>query len=948
MQKFQRKSLIINGVERFVVFNPERDTLATVLRRHGLTGVKVGCGIGVCGACSVILNGEVIRSCNRKMVKVDEFSEITTVEGIGAPGRLHPLQQAWITYGGVQCGFCSPGFIVSSYALLKENPSPTREEVRAWFKSHNNICRCTGYKPLVDSVMEAAAVLRGEKTMEDITYDFEGETDIYGSRHPRPTSLGKVTGLTDYGDDLKLKMPEGVAHLVPVFSEVLHAKLISVDKDEAEKAPGVIKVIVASDLPGSNNIEGQAVIPRQKGTGITEFPIIVEDIIHRLGDVLAVVAADTEEHARDAAKLVKVNVEELPAYPSILESFMPGAVQLHKGVPNYYLSQPAYKGRDTAEIFDEADDEDLIVAESSFHSQHEPHLPIEPDTVQGYYDEEGRVTVQCKSQSIGENVEAFEIAFGLEADKMRIIMNPVGGSFGYATTSNTFALVAACVLVLGQHCTMTLTYPEFNHTTGKRSATYTNGRIAVANDGKIVAAEYDLGLDHGSYGVLGSKIFNNLVSVGFHGYNIPNFKALARGGASNHAFNAAYRGFGSPQIYTATEALIDMAAEKIGMDPWEFRYLNAAREGDLTVNSRPYHDYYYPAMLEKIKPAYDEYKAEAEAAKKAGRDVGIGISMGGFIITLGFIDKAEIGIELNPDGTITQYNTWEDVGQGGDIGSLGLTVKALEPLGIRADQVRLVSNDSIKCPDSGLAAASRSHYMGGNAIIDGASKLIDAMRKGDGTFRTYDEMISENIPTYYIGHYDQFDAGLSMGLDPNTGEGEKNPTYMYSVNTCLVEVDRETGKTQVLKYTTVADVGTVGNRLAVEGQAYGGISHSIGFALSEDYQPDAKHGNMIACGIPTVDVIPDDINLILIENKRPEGPFGSCGCSEDFQSSQHMAVINGINNAVGVRVFDLPATPAKVKDGLAKLAAGESLIPPKYVLGKDFEEELAEIKANPM
>ncbi|MDR0817159.1 MAG: molybdopterin-dependent oxidoreductase [Clostridiales Family XIII bacterium] len=948
MLKLQRRSLIINGVERFIIFDPERDTLAAVLRRFGLTGVKVGCGVGVCGACSVILNGEVVRSCNRRMSKVEEFSEITTIEGIGAPGRLHPLQQAWITYGGVQCGFCSPGFIISSYALLQKNPSPTREEVRAWFKSHNNICRCTGYKPLVDSVMEAAAVLRGEKTMEDITYDFEGETDIYGSRHPRPSALGKVSGLTDYGDDLKLKMPEGVAHLVPVFSEVLHAKIVSIDTDEAAKAPGVIKVIVAGDIKGPNNIEFPAVIPRQKGTGVTEFPLIAGDVINRRGDVLAVVAADTEQHARDAAKLVRVNTSELPAYPTILESFMPGAVQLHKGVPNYYLTQPVYKGRDTAEIFDEAEDEDLIVVESSFHSQHEPHLPIEPDTVQGYYDEEGRLTVQCKSQSIGENVESFALALGLEEDQIRIINNPVGGSFGYATASNTFALVAACVQILDQHCTMTLTYAEFNHTTGKRSSTYTNGRLAVGKDGKIVAAEYDLGLDHGAYAVVGSKIFNNLVSVGFHGYNIPNFKALARGGASNNAFNAAYRGFGAPQVYTATEALIDMAAEKLGIDPWEFRYNNAAREGDLTINSRPYHDYYYPEMLERIKPAYDAYKTEADTAKKAGRNVGVGISMGGFIITLGFIDKAEIAIELNPDGSITQYNTWEDIGQGGDIGSLGLTVKALEPLGIRADQVTLVMNDSVRCPDSGLAAASRSHYMGGNATIDGANKLMDAMRKDDGTFRTYDEMIAAGIPTKYIGHYDQFDLGLSMGLDPNTGEGEKNPTYMYSVNTCLVEVNKETGKTQVLKYTTVADVGTVGNQLAVEGQAYGGISHSIGFALSEDYYPDTKHGNMVACGIPTVDVIPDEIDLILIENKRPDGPFGSCGCSEDFQSSQHMAVINAISDAVGVRIFELPATPAKVRDGLAKVANGESLIPPKYVIGKDFEEELAEIKANPM
>jgi len=558
------------------------------------------------------------------------------------------------------------------------------------------------------------------------------------------------------------------------------------------------------------------------------------------------------------------------------------------------------------------------------------------------------LTVQCKAQAVTEARECVSKASGLPMDQVRIIMNPAGGSFGYSIGGQTFALAAMAVQNLDMPVTMSLNYEEFNHISGKRSATFTNGRLCCDENGKIIAAEYDCGLDHGAYGMVAGKIFGNLIAVGFHGYNIPNFKGLVRGGASNNAFNTAYRGFGAPQIYTTTEALIDMLAEKAGIDPWEFRYINAARPGDTALNSEPYYEYVYPALLEKIKPTYDAYKAEAEAGKAEGKHMGVGLSMGGFLATIGMFDQSEVAIELNADGTFTHYNTWEDVGQGGDIGALTHTVKALEPMGVKASQVKLVMNDTKTCPDTGLAAASRCHYMGGNATIDAANKLMDAMRKEDGTYRTYDEMVAEGIPTKYVGHYDQFNLGLAPGLSPNDGKGQKDATYMYCVNTCLVEVDVNTGKTKVLRYTTASDVGVVGNMLSVEGQAYGGLSHSIGFALSENYDNELKQGNIATCGIPQITDIPDDFNVMFLETPREHGPHGSCGCSECFQSSNHMAVINAINNACGVRVYALPATPDKVKAGWAAVQNGEDPIPEKYFLGNDLYEALDIIKANPL
>lgn len=945
MKKLKRIMLNINGVDRPVLCDPENDSLAVVLRRMGLTGTKIGCGSGVCGACSVILDGKVIRSCARKMKNVPEFSKIITIEGIGTPQHLHPIQQAMITYGGVQCGFCSPGFIVSAYALLMENNNPTREEVREWFRQHRNVCRCTGYKPIVDAVMAAAKVLRGEATMEDITYDASKEKDIYGSRRPRPTALAKVCGLADYGDDIKLKMPEGVAHLAVVLSDVPHANIKSIDISEAEKMPGVYKVMLAKDVKGTNILTGPPLVPRRKGKGVTEFPVICDKKVRKRGDVLALVAADTEEHARAAAKKVKVELEVLPAYLTFPEAAQPNAIQLFDDLPNFYMVQPLFKGEDTEELFEKAPH----VAEGSFHSQHEPHLPIEPDVVQAYVDADGYMTIQSKCQALTECAEGVSRACGIPKEQIRMIMNPTGGSFGYSCAPHTYALAVTAVQNLNMPVTLTLSYEEFNHLSGKRSATYCNGRIAVDEEGKILAVEYDVALDHGAYAGHGQHLFNNLLNVAFLGYNVPNIKALARGGSTNQAYCVPYRGFGGPQIFTTSEALIDMAAEAAGIDPWEFRWKNLAKPGDTSINSAPLYDYeVFPELLQKIKPYYDQYKAEAEAAKKEGRHVGVGLSMGGFLITIGCFDSCEVALELNPDNTFTLYNTWQDVGQGGDIGSLTHAVKALEPLGVKPEQIRLVMNDTAICPDSGLSAASRSHYMGGNATLDAAKKLMDAMRKPDGTYRTYEEMVAEGIPTKYVGHYDQFNIGLPPGLDPNTGHGEKNPTYMYCVNLAQVEVDVNTGKVKVLKFTCAADVGTIGNRLSVEGQAYGGLSHSIGYALSEDYQPDDKHGNMVGCGIPTIDMIPDDINLIFVERPRPAGPHGSCGCSECFQSCNHMAVINAINNACGVRIYELPATPDKVKAAWEAKQRGEDLKPKKYFLGSDFEEELEEIKANPI
>jgi aldehyde oxidoreductase len=290
------------------------------------------------------------------------------------------------------------------------------------------------------------------------------------------------------------------------------------------------------------------------------------------------------------------------------------------------------------------------------------------------------------------------------------------------------------------------------------------------------------------------------------------------------------------------------------------------------------------------------------------------------------------------------------VGQGGDAGSLVLVLEALKPLKLKPEQVQLHLNDSRDCPNTGISASSRSHYMGGMAMINAANKLLAAMRKDDGTYRTHEEMVKEGIPTRYLGRHELAGIAKDTGRDPDTGAGDSNPTGIYGFCVTTVGVNMQTGKAKCIAIKMWADCGVIGNYLNAEGQAYGGLSHNVGFALSEDYHDVEKHNNILGAGIPYIEDVPDDMEIVwLEENIRPGGPFGSSGLSELFQSGEHMSVINGIFAATGVRIYELPAYPEKIKAGLDKLAKGEKIEPPaQYYLGSDFYAEMDDIARNPM
>lgn len=948
-----KMTLNINGADRMFICDPEKDTLASVLRRLGLTGTKVGCGTGVCGACSVILDGKVVRSCTRKIKTVKEYSEVMTIEGIGSVLHPHPLQYAWVNLGAVQCGFCVPGFIVSAYALLQENPNPTREDVRDWFQKHRNVCRCTGYKQIVDAVMEAAAILRGEKTFEDITYDWskDVETGFYGKPLVRPNAMAKACGVCDYGEDVALHMPESTLHAELVMPRVTnHAKIINIDISEAEAMPGVVKVVTAKDFPDANKLMAFTFSPRS-----TEYEqnhkLLQDEKIINWGNVIAIVVADTQEHAKAAVPKVKMEWEQLPEYMNYLDAVMPDAMRIHPTCDNVYSKQPLLKGdhENVPEMIDDA----AFSVEGSFYSSREPHMSIEGDTVQAYYDEDNNLCVHCKTMTLYFDRDDMAEAIGIPVENLRVIENPTGGSFGWAMNAGSYALAGMACKATGMPVALHMDYAQFMAFSGKRSPSWINGRLACDENGMITAGEFDAGIDHGAYAELGDDKITKILRFMFFPYYVPNAVGLGRVAFTNHAFGTAYRGYGAPQAYTASEALVDMLAEKAGIDPFEFRYRNIAREGQDNLNQRPFLQYPMEEMMDTLKPMYDEAVAKAKAEDTPEFRKGVGLAWGGYNVGLGGVDVADVAIELVGDGKFRKYDTWQDQGQGGDAGSLVCTLEALRPYfpNVTPDDVKVIQTDSKYCPNTGESAGSRSHFANGKASILAAKNLADAMRKEDGTYRTYQEMIDEGIPTRYEGNWvaeDEFPGEFDF-LDPNDGSG--NPTYAYTYALFMAEVTVETatGKTTVDKMTCIDWIGKPGNIQSVNGQAFGGMSHAIGFALSENYEDVKKDTNMFKAGVPYIKDIPDDMVAIHIDGYDERGPFGSSGASEAFQSSDHVAVINAIKNACGVRIHELPATPEKVKAGIDAIARGEEPeVPKKYFLGSDLYDEIEHCKANPM
>jgi aldehyde oxidoreductase len=539
---------------------------------------------------------------------------------------------------------------------------------------------------------------------------------------------------------------------------------------------------------------------------------------------------------------------------------------------------------------------------------------MEPDVGFAYFDEDGRLTIHSKSIGIHLHHAMICPGLGIEPEKLRLVQNPAGGTFGYKFSPTMEALVGVAAIATNKPVALKYDYYQHITYTGKRSPFFVDLKYGADKDGKIVAMEGDWIVDHGPYSEFGDLLTVRGAQFIGAGYGIPNIRGLGKTVCTNHAWGSAFRAYGSPQSFFASESLMDELAVKMGKDPLELRYLNVYRPGDTTPTGQTPDGYSFPEMIDKLRPMYKEALELAKKESTPELKKGVGVSIGIYGCGLDGPDSSEVWVELTPDG-VTLSSSWEDHGQGADMGALGTCHEGLRPLGISPDKIKLVMNDTALVPNSGPSGGSRQQVMTGNAIKTGCDMLLNAMRKSDGTFRTYDEMKAENIPLKYSG---KWTASMCTPCDEN-GQGNPFPVYMYGVFMAQVAVDTKTGKTKVEKFTVMADIGKINNKLVVDGQIYGGVAQGIGLALSEDFEDLNKHTSLVDCGLPYTKDIPDNFKIVYFENPREHGPFGAAGVGELPLTSPHATVINGIYNATGVRIRQAPALPEKVLAGLKAL-----------------------------
>jgi aldehyde oxidoreductase len=881
----EKVTMKVNGRSYQFIVEPDRVLLDLLREDLRLTGTKQSCDRkGQCGACTVIVNGKAVRSCLQKATNLNG-AEVITVEGLGTPDNPHLIQEAYVLSGAIQCGYCIPGMIMATKALLDRNPNPNDGEIKKALE--NNLCRCTGYAKIIDAVKLAGRFLRGETTPDAIRPDPNGPK--IGVSHPRPSSIIKACGVAQFSADIKV---QNALELAVVHSTEHHARIKSIDTSKAEKMPGVIGVMTSKDIKGNNLLK----------TIFADQPILAKDKVYCLGDGIATVAARTREEARAAAAAVKVDYDPLPILKSPKDAMLDGAVQLHQEWPNLCFRQPQIKGNAAKAIT-----ESPFVVEGHFLTQINHQAPLEPEASFAYLEGEGEDTqlvVTGRSIDIHHDMQNLQEALGYE--NIRYEEAYSGGQFGQKAAMYSEAIAGAAALHFKAPVRYIPSLAESMIATTKRHAFDMMVKLAADKNGKLTAFDIDFIVDNGAYMIIGIYVVMRALWMLSGSYNIPNVNGLARLVYTNNPAGGAARGAGPPQVTFALESAIDMLAEKVGMDPLQFRKINSLLPGQSVSTGHVYDQWPFPELCDAIRPRYEQAKKAASAFKKGKIKRGVGLGTHAFgIASPG--DAGIIAVDLDPDDGITIYAAVADPGEGND--SM-LTQIASHVLGIPMNKVRLVTRDTDRTAAMGPAAGSRITYVAGNSLIHALKQLKAAMKEAN--VDTFDKLKKAGKPTHYIGTMKTEKEGP---LDPKTGLGPSFESRVHAIQMAEVEVDTETGEVKVLKVTTAVDAGKVIHPQNLEGQLHGGMDQGVGYALREEYI-HGKTKDWVTFKFPTTKTA-FDMDVIIRETLRIRGPLGATGVGEMTMVCTAPAVINAIYDACGARIYDLPATPEKIKTALS-------------------------------
>ncbi len=720
-----------------------------------------------------------------------------------------------------------------------------------------------------------------------------------GKSLPRVDARGKVTGETPYSGDLS--MP-GMLHMKVLFAGRPHARIKSIDTRKAEAAPGVAAVFTAKDVPVNEYGLQWQDQPVLCGPGSAKPGA---DVVRFVGDQVAVVVAESEAQAAAAVKLIEVEYEDLPVVTDAVEAMKPGAPRVHEeiGDSNICVHYKIRKGN-VDEAFAKAD----VIVESEYRTPVQEHAYLQPEAGLAYIDDEGRVTVVCGGQWTHEDQEQIAHALHLPEDHIRVIYPAIGGAFGGREDMSVQIILALAAWKLRKPVRIIWSRQESIIGHGKRHPVVLRAKWGATKDGKVIAIENEIIGDAGAYMYTTNKVLGNSTITSTGPYFIPNVKTDVYGVYTNNVPSAAFRGFGAPQALFMAEMQMNKLAEKLGMDPVEFRLKNALKDGDTmgvgTPSPSPV------SVIQCIEAARDRFgwavspRPKGRGAVVRGRGFAAGFKNIGF--SFGYQENCWAKIELRGKAEVDEailYHASAEVGQGTHT---VMTQMAAEALGLPLEKVRLVASDTAVTGTSGSVSASRMTFMSGNAIR-GAAEI--ALKKWK----------AEERPA--VGEF-KYLAPRTTNFEPETGYSTPNFAYAWVAQAAEVEVDTETGHVRVLRFVSADDVGQAINPALVQGQVEGAVVQAQGYAIQEEYK--TKNGYVLTDQlstylIPTVLDIPEKVETVLVEVQDPNGPWGARGVGELPYLPVAPAIAAAIHDATGVWIDEFPFTPERVLRALGKI-----------------------------